>query len=161
MRLKKKSRLWVAALALMLIPGIVSLLYLRTAPHKPIDSLAVLPFANARGDRDAESLSEFLTEKLTTSLSQLPNLTVISREAAALYKGKDTDARTAGHELGARAIVRGRVERRDDELLVSAELVDSGDNGIIWSQQYGIQPAEIAARQDEIAADIHEHIHFH
>jgi TolB-like protein len=88
-------------------------------------------------------------------------LTVISRESAAPYKGRAVDARTAGHALGARAVVRGRIERRDDELVVTAELVDAGDNGIIWSQQYGIKPAEIAARQSEIAKDIHEHIHFH
>ena len=58
-----------------------------------IDSVAVLPFVNSSGDPNAEYLSDGITESLINSLSQLPNLKVMSRDSAFRYKGKETDAR--------------------------------------------------------------------
>ena len=156
-----KPWFWVAALVMMIIPGIASLLYLRSAPRKPIDSIAVLPFRNASGDAEAESLCTWITEGLVQSLSRLPDLTVIAREQTFEYDGDVGDAMTTGHQLGARAIVRGSVETKDGSTTVRAELVDTGDNSVIWSQQYSLKPAQIPALRDDITNDIHEHIRFH
>src|SRR5262249_27662815 len=113
------------------------------------------------GDADAAALSAGLTERLTKGLAQIPNVTIIPQDAAARYAGKQTDAKTAGHDLGARAIVQGKIERRGEDFSVSAELDDSGDNSVIWSQQYLVKSSEIGTRQDELARDIQENIHFH
>jgi TolB-like protein len=51
------------------------------ARPKAIDSLAVLPFANASADPTADYLRDGMTETLTETLSQLPNLRVMSRRA--------------------------------------------------------------------------------
>ncbi len=50
------------------------------------DSIAVLPFANATGDLNAEYLSDGITESLINSLSQLPRLKVMSRNSVFRYK---------------------------------------------------------------------------
>src|SRR6185369_1398549 len=71
---------------------------------QPIDSLAVLPFANTSAVAAAAYLSDGITESLISSLSQLPNLKVMSRSAVFRYQGKNTDPRTAGRELGVRAV---------------------------------------------------------
>jgi len=160
-RAQLRTRLWVVVIVMMILPGVISLLYLKTAPHKPIDSLAVLPFLYPAGDADAAALSGGLTERLTKGLAQLPHVTVIPQDAATRYAGKPTDAKTAGHDLGARAIVQGKIERRGEDLNVSTELDDSGDNSVIWSQQYVVKASEVAARQDELARDIQENIRFH
>ena len=160
-RAQLRARLWVVVIVMMILPGVISLLYLKTAPHKPIDSLAVLPFLYPAGDADAAALSSSLTERLTKGLERIPNVTVIPQDTAARYAGKQTDAKTAGHDLGARAIVQGRIERRGEDLSVSAELDDSGDNSVIWSQQYAVKASEIGTRQDELARDIQENIRFH
>ena len=146
---------------MMIIPGIVSLLYLRSAPHKPIDSMAVLPFASAGGDPDAERLSESITESLITRLSQIPNLTVASREAVMGYTTRQGDARVIGHELGVRAVVQGSIEKREDAFYLSVKLIDAGSDGVIWSQQYKLQAEDVAQLQDEIVKDITDHIRFH
>jgi adenylate cyclase len=145
----------------MIIPGIISLLYLRSAPHKPIDSIAVLPFAAPEADSEAESLGDGITDALIRSLSQLPNLKVAPREASYRYQGVSTDAKSVGRELGVRAIVQGKIERLGDSLTIRAELIDAGDNSAIWSQQYQLKAAAVAALQETIAKDIHEHIRFH
>ena len=148
----RKSWLWVVVLAMMILPGIVSLLYLRSAPHKPIDSLAVLPFTYSSDDSEAGQLSERITGHLIWRLSQLPSLKVAPLETILPYKGETKSPQTVGHELGVRAIVQGRIERQDDNFYITAELFDSGDNGVLWSRRYQLTGDEdVAAFQEEIA----------
>src|SRR6267378_4405242 len=119
-----------------------------------IDSVAVLPFVNASADPNTEYLSDGITESLINSLSQLPHLKVMSRDSAFMYKGKDADARTVGQALGVRAVFKGRVMQRGDNLEISAELVDARDNSHIWGQQYSRKSSDIFALQGELAKEI-------
>jgi TolB-like protein/Flp pilus assembly protein TadD len=113
-----------------------------------------LPFVNASADPNTEYLSDGITENLINSLSQLPHLKVLSRDASFRYKGKETDAQTVGRDLGVRAIFKGRVMQRGDSLSISAELIDARDNSHIWGQQYNRKPSDIFGLQDEIAREM-------
>jgi TolB-like protein/DNA-binding winged helix-turn-helix (wHTH) protein/Tfp pilus assembly protein PilF len=115
-----------------------------------IDSVAVLPFVNASADPNTEYLSDGVTENLINSLSQLPHLKVMSRDASFRYKGKETDAQTVGRDLGVRAVFKGRVTQRGDSLTIGTELIDARDNSHIWGQQYTRKPSDIFGLQDEI-----------
>jgi eukaryotic-like serine/threonine-protein kinase len=126
----------------------------RETSSEPIDSIAVLPFANANGNPDSEYLSDGITESLINSLSQLPHLKVLSRDSAFMYKGKDTDARTLGKELKVRAVLKGRVMQRGDDLEISAELVDARDDSHIWGQQYSRKSSDIFALQADLAKEM-------
>ena len=130
--------------------------YYKSAEHgvETIDSVAVLPFVNGSGDPNSEYLSDGITESLINSLSQLPHLKVMSRDSAFRYKGKGTDAEIIGRELGVRAIFKGRVTQRSDDLQISAELVDARDDSHIWGQQYSRKASEIFALQGDIAKEI-------
>jgi eukaryotic-like serine/threonine-protein kinase len=119
-----------------------------------IDSVAVLPFVNTGGDPNAEYLSDGITESLINSLSQLPHLKVMSRDSAFMYKGKDSDARTIGQALGVRAVLKGHVMQRGDDLEISAELVDARDDSHIWGQQYSRKAADIFVLQGDLAKDM-------
>ena len=63
----------------------------------------------------------------------------MSRSAVFRYKGKDVDPRTAGRELGVRAVLTGRITQRGDKLSVRAELVEVDDNTHLWGEQYNLQ----------------------
>ena len=119
-----------------------------------IDSVAVLPFANASADPNTEYLSDGITESMINSLSQVPHLKVMSRDASFRYKGKETDAQTVGRDLGVRAVFKGRVTQHGDSLAISAELIDARDNSHIWGQQYSRKPSDIFGLQDEIAREM-------
>jgi len=121
-----------------------------------IDSLAVLPFANAGGGADADWLSDGITESLIDSLVQLPSLKVMSRNAVFRYKGEETDAREAARQLGVRAILTGRIVERTGQLSVSAELVDARDGSELWGEKYDRPMSDILAVQQEITARISE-----
>ena len=124
------------------------------ARGEAIDTLAVLPFADMGGSPDTDYLSDGITESLIDSLSELPNLKVMSRSAVSRYKGKDVDPRTAGRELGVRAVLAGRIMQRGDKLSVSAELVAVDDNSHLWGEQYNRVLADALLVQQEIAHQI-------
>ena len=119
-----------------------------------INSMAVLPFVDDGADPDTEYLSDGITESLTNSLSQLPNLRMIARTSVQRYEGRDVDPQAAARELGVQAVLTGRVVRRGDSLSVSAELVDARDNSHIWGEQYNRRPSDILVVQQEIVREI-------
>ena len=123
--------------------------------------LAVLPFVNGSADPNAEYLSDGIAESLINSLSQLPHLKVMSRDSAFRYKGKDTNAETIGRELGVRAVLKGRVMQRGNNLGISAELIDVTDSSHIWGQQYSRKPADIFVLQQKIAKEITKALRLH
>ena len=143
----------IAALVILAAAG---LFYWRSQTGKSIDSIAVLPFANMGGNADADYLSDGITESLTDSLSELPNLKVMSKSAVSRYKGKDPDVPAVGRALGVRAVLTGRITQRGDNLTVSAELVDAADNSHLWGEQYDRKLADALAVQNEIAHQIVE-----
>jgi TolB-like protein/Tfp pilus assembly protein PilF len=120
-----------------------------------IDSIAVLPFANVGKDSKTEYLSDGITESLINSLSQLPNLTVMSRNTVFRYKDQATDPQRVGHDLGVRAILTGRLVQSGDDLLISVNLEDVQDKRQIWGAQYNRKLSNLVSVQEEIANNIY------
>ncbi|MDQ3665220.1 MAG: winged helix-turn-helix domain-containing protein [Acidobacteriota bacterium] len=129
----------------------------RDSPARPpIDSIAVLPFVNVNTNSRCEYLSDGITESLITSLAQLTNLRVTSRNSAFRYKGHETNAQAVGRELKVQAVLMGRVAESDDLLSISVELVETSDDRHIWGAQYVRKPGELFAAQENIARDMAE-----
>ncbi len=125
--------------------------------HGPaIESIAVLPFANASPDPDTEYLSDGIAESIINSLSRLPNLRVMARTTLSRYKGREIDPQTVGSELKVRAVLTGRVFHRGDNLVIKTELVDARDGSQIWGENYNRKFADILAIEDEISREISE-----
>jgi serine/threonine-protein kinase len=122
----------------------------------PAKSIAVLPFDNQNRDPDTDYLSDGIPESIINSLSQLPNLKVMSRNSVFHYKGKDADAQAVAKELKVQAVLTGRMTQRGDGLSISVELINAQDNSEIWGQQYNRKLADVFAVQEEIAKEISE-----
>jgi serine/threonine protein kinase/Flp pilus assembly protein TadD len=127
-------------------------------PDRAVDSLAVLPFANTSGDPQMEYLSDGLTESIIFSLSQLPQLHVMSRSAVFRFKGRSLEAQEIGQTLGVGVVLTGKVLQRGETLLVSAELVDVENGWQRWGGQYKRRVEDIFAMQEEIAKEISENL---
>lgn len=119
-----------------------------------IDSIAVLPFENQ--NPDTEYLSDGLTESVINSLTELPNLRVISRYSVFLYKGKEMNLQTVGRELNVRAILTGTVTQQGENLVIDAELTDVSDNKQIWGRQYSHKTSDAVSLLQEISRDVSE-----
>jgi TolB-like protein/Tfp pilus assembly protein PilF len=148
----KRLVLAPVALAVMVLGGFFGYRYF--AAPKQIESIAVMPFVNESGNADVEYLSDGMTETLIGSLTQLPNLNVKARSSVFRYKGKETDAKTVGKELGVQAVLNGRFGQRGDQLTLSLELVDAATENAIWSQQYTRKQSDIVSLQTEVARDV-------
>ena len=154
----KQHKLAAAIAAIVLVAAITALtFYVRGRnPEVAFDSIAVLPFVNAGGDPNTDYLSDGIPECIINSLSQLPNLKVMSRNSVFHYKGKDMDAQAVAKELKVQAVLTGRVTQRGDGLSISVELINAQDNSEIWGQQYNRKLADVFAVQEEIAKEISE-----
>lgn len=129
-----------------------------TRPGEAIDSVAVLPLANVSGDPNLEYLSEGMSDSIINNLSQLPNLKVIALSSVLHYKGQQTSAQVVGRELNVRAVLMGRLTKREDGLAISTELVDVRDNRRLWGQQYNFKLTDIQAAQAEISRELAERL---
>jgi serine/threonine protein kinase/tetratricopeptide (TPR) repeat protein len=123
---------------------------------KTINSIAIMPFANVGADPHMEYLSDGITDSLINSLSQLPNLKVMSRNSVFRYKGREMDAQQIARQLNVRAVLTGRVIQQGDSLAISVALVDASDNTHIWGEQYKRQFSDIFVVQEEMAREISE-----
>src|SRR6266850_145415 len=151
----KQHQKAVALTVAMLIIVLAASAYFQFArSHQAIDSLAALPFVNVDADPNTEYLSDGITESLINSLSQLPNLKVISFSSVSRYRGRQIDPQAVARDLGVRALLVGKVTQRGDDLLVSAELVDTRDNSHIWGEQYNRKLSGLLALQKDISREI-------
>jgi adenylate cyclase len=121
-------------------------------PDKP--SIAVLPFVNMSEDPKQDYLGDGIAEDITTDLTKLSGLFVISRYSAFTYKGKEVKVQEVSRELGVRYVLEGRVRRVNDEVRVTAPLIDATTGYHLWSERYARSLKDIFALQDEIVRKI-------
>jgi len=121
-------------------------------PDKP--SIAVLPFANLSGDSQQEYLADGIVEDITTEVSRFSELFVIARNSSFQYKGKATDIRQIGRELGVRYVLEGSVRRVGDRIRVSAQLIEAATGTHRWAEHYDRNLEDVFAVQDDVVRTI-------
>jgi len=156
--MKLRLGLLAAGLSIAVVLALALLFSGQKIKEATMDSVAVLPFVNATGDPNAEYLSEGITQDLVSTLSQLPNLKVVSLASAYRYKGKAIDPPTVARELGVHTILTGRMLQRNDNVSVSAEFVDAEHDRVMWSKQYQWKLADVPNIQTQITQDITENL---
>jgi serine/threonine protein kinase/Tfp pilus assembly protein PilF len=149
----------VIAAAAIVVVAVTAYLYFGRS-EKRINSLAVMPLANAASDANMDYLSDGLTESLINSLSQLPNVKVISFSSVMRYKGQQIDPQVVGRELGVRALLTGRIVAHGDSLSISTELVDTEDKSHLWGEQYDRSVADLQVVRGEIAREVSARLRF-
>jgi len=106
----------------------------RTLRPKSIDSLVVLPFVNESGDPDADYLGQGIAETIINTLSQIRNLRVVPRATAFYFKGPKANPQVVASALHVRAVLIGRVLQRGENLIISAELIDTATDAQLWGR---------------------------
>jgi len=123
---------------------------------KTIDSLAVLPLANASDDPNADYLSDGITEGIINRLSQLPKLKVMARSTVFRYKNREADPLSIGRELRVRAVLTGVVKQIGSQLQITVELVDTTDGSQLWNDTYTRDLSNLVKLTDEMSREIAE-----
>lgn len=121
-------------------------------PDKP--SVAVLPFDNLSGDVDQEYFADGVVEALTAALSRIRSFFVIARNSAFAYKGKPTNVRDIGRELGVGYILEGSVQRSGDRVRITVQLIETHTGAHIWAEKYDGSMDDIFDLQDRITEQV-------
>ena len=117
-------------------------------------SIAVLPFDNMTGNPEQEFLCDGITETIISALSQTPKLFVIARNSTFAYKGKQINAQQIGHELNAAYVIEGSIQKSDERIRVTVQLIDTKSGHHLWAEQYNRKLKDIFKLQDDITLKI-------
>jgi TolB-like protein/Tfp pilus assembly protein PilF len=145
-----------AGLAIAVITLVAA--YLRNSSHTHIKSVAVLPFISASQQPDSDELSDGITEAVIDTVSQVPDVRVMSRGSVFRYKKKEADPQRVGHELKVEAVLTGNIAQKGNQFVLSVELVKVDDDSHIWGKRYSGSAADVLILQQEIAGDISQRL---
>jgi adenylate cyclase len=128
---------------------------LQTAAPRPDRlSVCVLPFANMSDDPQQEYFSDGISEDIITDLSKVSTLSVVARNTAFTFKGRNVDVRRAARELGVSHILEGSVRKAGGRVRISAQLIDGAAGDHVWAERYDRKLEDIFELQDEISQAI-------
>ena len=116
-----------------------------------IQSIAVLPFLNMSNDPGQEYFSDGLTDDILNSIAHLKGLKVCSRTSSFKFKGKNISIKDVGKQLGVHTVLEGSVQRQEDRVRITVQLINVEDEFHFWSEQYDEKLDDIFALQNKIA----------
>ncbi len=121
-------------------------------------SIAVLPFVNMSNDSDNVYFCDGITEEIINALTKVNGLKVIARTSSFAFKGKDIDIREIGKQLSVNTILEGSIKKSQDNIRITAQLIDVKDGIHYWSKKYDRRLVNIFDLEDEISLAIADEV---
>ena len=154
----KRHKLGVA-LTLLLVAVAVAVYFSSFGGHGlAIKSLAVLPLKSL--DAGENYLGLGIADAVIRRINQTGKLIVRPTSAVRRYLKEDTDALTAARQLNADAVLEGNVQRADDRLRVSVNLLRAGDGASLWADNFDMRMTDIFTIQDTVAQQVASRLRF-
>ncbi|MFC1880479.1 tetratricopeptide repeat protein [Thermodesulfobacteriota bacterium] len=117
-------------------------------------SIVVLPFVNMSDDPKQEYFSDGITETIIATLSKARDMFVIARNSAFTFKGKSMKIKQVAEELGVRYVLEGGIQKTEDRIRITVQLVDALTGKHLWTERYDRDLKDVFALQDEITLKI-------
>jgi len=131
-----------------------SSVYRKTPKNARIPSIAVLPLRNLSSNDRENYWAEGLVEDIIVSLSNIPEILVVSRGSTLAFRQRDIDLDEVGRKLGVEYLLSGSVRRAAGRLRLSVELLSLKSASVLWADKYDLRISEVFDVQDEIATKI-------
>ena len=125
-----------------------------TATASKTKAIAVLPFDNISPEKESDYFCDGLMGELIANLSRLKDIRVVSRTSSMQYKGTKKDIKTIGRELDARYIIEGNVRKFQDNLRITAQLIDVETDAQLWAETYKGKLADVFDIQEQVSKQI-------
>jgi adenylate cyclase len=122
--------------------------------EESISTIAVLPFDDLSPEKDHEYFVDGLSEEILNSLTQIPDLTVISRTSSFAFKDSNKTIPEIAEILNVSNVLEGTVRKSENELLITAQLIRAKDSAQLWSKKYNREFKDIFAIQEDIATSV-------
>ena len=123
-------------------------------PSIPEKSIAVLPFDNLSRDPENAYFADGIQDEILARLSQIADLKVISRTSTQKYKNAPTNLREIAQQLGVAHILEGSVQKVNDQVRVTVQLINAADDAHLWASTYDRKLTDIFTVESEIAKSI-------
>jgi adenylate cyclase len=121
-------------------------------PDKP--SIVVLPFDNMSAEPGQDYLADGIVEAITAALSCIRSFFVIARSSAFTYKGRSTNARDIGKELGVAYLLEGSVQKAGNRLRIIVQLIETEGGAHVWSSRFDGAIDEFFDLEDRITEQV-------
>jgi adenylate cyclase len=118
--------------------------------------IAVLPFANFSPDPNDGFFADGITEEIITTVSNISELTVISRTSVMGYKGSTKKLKEIGRELEVGSVLEGSVRKAGNRIRITTQLIEVADDKHVWAQSYDRNLDDVFAVQSDIARNVCE-----
>jgi TolB-like protein len=117
-------------------------------------AIAVLPFADLSADGDQEYLGDGVAEEILNVLADVDGLKVTSRTSAFAFKEQNRPIPEIASILGVSHVVEGSIRKQNDQVRITAQLIEVANDSHLWSETYDSDLSDIFRLQDEIAGQI-------
>jgi TolB-like protein len=157
-----RSRAWIYA---VIIAGALSLglfffgRYLAKegrlgGPSLPEKSIAVLPFESLSEDKSNAYFADGIQDEILARLSKIADLKVISRTSTQKYKSAPDDLREIAQKLGVANILEGSVQKSNDQVRVTVQLINALNDSHLWAETYDRKLSDVFGVESDIAQRI-------
>ena len=157
-RMSRRTMMGASAVLLVLLAGTAAIVWrLRGAASDAgatPPSLAVLSFENTSHDPKLAYFSDGIGQELQNALAELPGLSVASRTATDVWRGRAADPRDIARALGVTDLLEGGVARTQDSVRIYVRLVDGRTGRQRWRGRYDRKLADLFDVQEEVARSV-------
>jgi len=126
----------------------------RSASPLQRPGVAVLPFQNLSGEAEPEFFLDSIAEDLITELSRARWFSIIPRNTAFTYKGKEADAKLVGRELGVRYVLEGSLRQEGDHVHIGCQLIETASGQPRWAERFDGTMEDTFDLQDRVVESV-------
>ena len=117
-------------------------------------SIAVLPFESLSEDKSNAYFADGIQDEILARLSKIADLKVISRTSTQKYKSAPNDLREIAQRLGVANILEGSVQKANDQVRVTVQLINALNDSHLWAETYDRKLIDVFAAESDIAQKI-------
>ena len=117
-------------------------------------SIAVLPFENLSEDKTNAYFAEGIQDEILTRLAKIADLKVISRTSTQRYKSAPADLREIAKELGVANILEGSVQKSNDQVRITVQLINALNDSHLWAETYDRKLIDVFQVETDLAQKI-------
>jgi DNA-binding winged helix-turn-helix (wHTH) protein/TolB-like protein len=158
---RRKVLIASTLVALLVLAGGYSLFVRRakrteaaSATNTQVRSIAILPFKSLGSEGPDEYLGLGMADALITKLSSIRQINLRPTSSILKYTNADEDASAAGRELGVDSVLDGRVQKFDDHIRVTVQLVRASDGSSLWAGKFDEKDTDIFSVEDRISEEV-------
>jgi TolB-like protein/predicted Ser/Thr protein kinase len=127
----------------------------KKTPIAPV-TIAVLPFQNLGQDKETDFLRMALPDEVTTTLSSVRTLSIRPFATGEKYAKADVDLQQAGKDMHVGRIVTGHYQKVRNQLQLTLEAVDVGDDSVLWQQTMNVPADDLVAMREQITSNVRQ-----